>query len=100
MSSIRTLAPDAGYPTPALGLAGWLANLPLRPQGASRRDWQAQVLAWLEDDLVLSSWMWERIIAFMQAKGAYLLSSAMVDLQELAQRHRTEPVRVASLRQI
>ena len=88
MSSVRTLAPNAGCLTPALGLAGWLANLPQRPQGASRRRWQAQVLAWLEDDLVISASMWERVVAFMQAKGVYLLNSAMVDLPRLAQRYR------------
>lgn len=89
MSAVRALAPEAGLPTPALGLAGWLASLPVRPQGTPSRRWQTQVLAWLEDDLVLAARMWGRIAAFMRAKGAYLLHGALVDLPQLARQHRT-----------
>lgn len=97
MSSVRVLAPEEGFPTPALGLAGWLACLPILPRGTPTCHWQAQVLAWLEDDLALSARMWSRVAAFMRAKGTYVFQGAIVNLPELAQRHRVAEVPVASL---
>ena len=91
MGASQALAPLRDVPMPALGLAGWLANLPLRPQGTLRHCWRSQVLEWLHEDLLLSAWMWSRIAAFMRSKGAYLLHGAMVNPRELARSRCTQP---------
>lgn len=90
MGAAQALAPSRDVPMPALGLAGWLANLPLRPQGTLRHCWRSQVLEWLHEDLLLSAWMWSRIAAFMRSKGAYLLHGAMLNPRELAQSRCTD----------
>jgi hypothetical protein len=83
----QTLAPGLVRPTPAFGLAAWLANLPDRPPGTPRRQRHAQMLAWLVEDLEVSAQMWRRVAAFMKSKGVYLLHGALVDLPKLARRH-------------
>ena len=69
---------------PALGLAAWLAGLPLRPSHMSKQRWHAHVLQWLDEDLELSAWIWARVAVFMRAKGHYVLHGAMGHPRELA----------------
>ena len=83
-SCMQTLTPDLGSPVPAFGLAGWLAGLPLRPEGMPDHQWHLQVLQWLGQDLVLSAWSWRCIAGFMGAKGVYLLHAALASPAELA----------------
>ena len=87
IGAAQALAPAAERAAPALGLAAWSASLPLRPPGTPRRRWHAQVLAWLNEDLGLSAWMWSQIAGFMRAKAAYLLHGATVNPRDLARLH-------------
>ena len=80
----QTLAPELGRTMPAFGLAGWLAGLPLHPDGMPSRQWHSQVQRWLGEDLVLSAWIWRFIAGFMRAKGVYLLHAALASPAELA----------------
>lgn len=96
-SCAQALAPGIVRPMPAFGLAVWLANLPLHRPRTPEHERHAQVLAWLAEDLVVSALMWQRVAAFMKAKGVYLLCSALVDLPELARRHNVQEEPVASL---
>ncbi len=84
MSPVQALATSPESSMPALGLAAWLAGLPLRPPQMSRQRWHAQVLQWLDEDLELSAWIWARVAAFMRAKGHYVLHGAMGHPRELA----------------
>ena len=86
-SCVQTLAPGVARPVPAFGLAAWLANLPVHRPRTPKHECHAQVLAWLAEDLEVSAQMWRRVAAFMKAKGAYLLRSALVNLPELARGH-------------
>ncbi len=69
---------------PALGLAAWLARIPLRPANISRAHWHALVLEWLREDMALSAWLWTRVAAFMRAKGYYVLRASISHPEELA----------------
>ena len=69
----RTFTTSGGAPTPAIGLAGWLANAPYRPVNVSGSVWLDQMIAWLSEDLASSAWVWSRIALFMRARGNYLL---------------------------
>jgi hypothetical protein len=69
---------------PALGLAAWLARIPLRPANMSRAPWHALVLEWLREDMALSAWLWTRVAAFMRAKGYYVLRASISHPEELA----------------
>ncbi len=74
---------ELGSP-PALGLAAWLARIPLRPANMRRAPWHALVLEWLREDMVLSAWLWSRLAAFMRAKGYYVLRASISHPEELA----------------
>jgi hypothetical protein len=69
---------------PSLGLAAWLADIPLRPARMTLAQWQAQVLRWLDDDLALSAWLWSRLAQFMYDRGHFVLRSLVAHPVELA----------------
>ena len=77
--------------TPALGLAAWLARIPLRPADVTRARWHALVLEWLRDDMALSSWLWSQLAAFMRAKGYYVLRASISHPEELAELRLSRP---------
>ena len=57
---------ELGSP-PALGLAAWLARIPLSPEKMNRALWHALVLEWLRQNMVLSAWLWIRLVVFVRA---------------------------------
>lgn len=72
---------------PSLGLAGWLAHLPVQPSSMKSHAWHLQVLQWLRDDLSLSGDLWLQLARFMQAKGHYVLRTPIALPVALACRH-------------
>jgi hypothetical protein len=55
---------------PAGALAGWPANKPDHPIDAPDREWLDQMVAWLSEAFVSSTWYGR---AFMRTNGNYLL---------------------------
>ncbi len=85
----QALAPPTGFTAPALGLTGWLTNLPLRKSHISDRVWHEQVAQWLAEDLASSICMWAEVTEFMSTRGHYLLYGEAVPLVSLAIRRGT-----------
>ena len=46
-------------------------------------------MAWLNEDLCVSAWMWQRVAAFMRSKGYYVLYGATINPSKLALRRGT-----------
>lgn len=80
----QALAPPTGFAAPALGLTGWLTNLPLRTPHISVSVWNEQVARWLAEDLASSVGMWADVTEFMSARGHYLLYGEAVHPTSLA----------------
>ena len=78
------LAPEAGFSTPAFGLAAWLARIPLRPLNITPQTWSKRVVQWLLDDLTLSAGLWVRMATFMSTRRYYLLYGESVSAVLLA----------------
>ena len=88
IGAARTLSPSCTPTGPAFGLTLWLANLPIRPAYTSPQDWHVTISRWLMEDLCLTASVWMDIAHFMRAQGTYLLHGTIVDVRELARRHR------------
>lgn len=84
LSPAQVLAPETGFFTPALGLAAWLARIPLRPLNIHPQTWSERVARWLLDDLSLSARLWGRMVAFMSTRRYYLLYGEAVSPTALA----------------
>lgn len=84
----QALAPPTGFTAPALGLTGWLTDLPLRTRHISIKAWHEQVALWLAEDLASSLCMWADITEFMSTRGHYLLYGEAVHPISLASRRR------------
>ena len=84
LSPAQVLAPEAGFSTPAFGLAAWLARIPLRPLNIAPQPWSERVVRWLLDALALSAGLWVRMVTFMSTCRYYLLYGEAVSPAALA----------------
>lgn len=84
----QALAPPTGFVAPALGLTGWLSNLPFRKPHISVKAWHDQVALWLAEDLASSACMWAVVADFMSTRGHYLLYGEAVHPISLAIRRK------------
>lgn len=79
--------------TPALGLSGWLAHSPDRPLAIAYAEWTDQLIAWLQEDLTTSAWIWHRLVSFMRPYKSYHLHPALARPAELAAWRSSQPYR-------
>ena len=45
--------------------------------------WTDQLMAWLQEDMMTSAWVWRRIVLFMRKHKYYLLHPALAHPAEL-----------------
>ena len=66
---------------PAGALAGWLANEPDHPIDAPDREWLDQMVVWLSEAFVSSTWVWSRLHAHQRKLSAALAVRANFELR-------------------